>query len=249
MASIYRYPNDPKIGQFMVFSQYRHNKTNNIGIVAIATPTGFTISDGAGYGNIDLGIIGEPAVQQALGDKTFDKESLKGAIASGAKGDDTEFIIASVAANNGFGGTTGSRIAAQTGVGGQKAFNPNTVVMFNNMELRSYQFQFTAVPTSEKEWKDIKGIIDTFRLSMYPDKIEGSILLNYPDQWKFSFESSAGRQIPKSYDCYLTAMSTSYNTLGNAWRPDGAPTDVAITLTFQETKALHKEDIRDLNKA
>jgi hypothetical protein len=244
MANTYRYPKaNSNVGQYIVFAQKPHGKVNANAVIAIAAPTGFTITDGAGYGNIDLGIIGtakfdgksgedlSTAVNESFGDK-----------------DDAKFILQSVLANRGIGGNVSTQLAAKDGTIKGKAFNPNTVVQFNNMNLRTYQFQFVAVPSSESEWKEIKGIIDSFRLSMYPEKIEGSILLNYPDKWEFSFESTASRQVPKSFECHLTDMSTSYNSLGNAWHKDGAPTDVAIALTFQETKALDKKEIKELNK-
>jgi hypothetical protein len=230
------------IGQYVVFTQKPHNKDNPIAVIAIAAPSGFTIADGAGYGNIDLGIIGTAQFDGKSGKDLTD--AVNGTVKNP---DDAKFITQSVLANRGIGGNVSTQLAAQSGASKGKAFNPNTVVQFNNMNLRTYQFQFVAVPSSADEWQQLKAIIDAFRLSMYPDKIEGSILLNYPDKWRFSFESEAGNQVPSSFTCYLTDMSTSYNSLGNAWHKDGAPTDVAITLAFQEVKALAKSDITSLN--
>ena len=42
---------------------------------------------------------------------------------------------------------------------------------------------------------------------------------------------------------YLTQMTGTYNSSGNAFHADGGPTEIDISLTFQESKALTREDL------
>lgn len=241
------YPEDEGIGNYVMFSQYAHGSGNNVkNTIGIAAPIGYTITDGAGYGDIDLGIIGETGGVDLA--KLADGKNTEAKL-NAALGDvkDAQFITQSILANNGIGGDISGRLAAQSGTQAGKAFNPNTVVQFNNMNLRIYQFQFVGVPRSQKEWRTIRDIINVFRLSMYPLKREGSILLDYPDKWEFEFSKSDNATIPKSFKCHLTDLAVSYNNFGNAWRKDGAPTDVSVSVTFQEIKALDKGEIGDLS--
>ena len=42
---------------------------------------------------------------------------------------------------------------------------------------------------------------------------------------------------------YLQGCTATYNASGNVFHPDGAPTEIDIALTFNEAKALTREDL------
>jgi hypothetical protein len=42
---------------------------------------------------------------------------------------------------------------------------------------------------------------------------------------------------------YLQSCQATYNSTGNVFHPDGAPTEIDIALTFVEAKALTREDL------
>lgn len=233
----FRYPTSSgSIGQFIIFYRYTHKKTA-FGSITLAAPSGFTIGDGASYGNIDLGVLGGDKKTAAATETTAGAAPSREAMGMAGLG---LSII---------GGGSGP-VAAASNLFSTKnsiAKNPNTVTQFSNSNVRSYSFEFTLVPNSLAEWKEIKGIVNSFRESLYPEKLgAASLLLNYPDKWKFSFEDGAQSQVPGSWYCFLTDMSTSYNNFGNAYHEDGVPNDVKVTLTLQETKALTRGDIQDL---
>jgi hypothetical protein len=53
--------------------------------------------------------------------------------------------------------------------------------------------------------------------------------------------------LPKIWECYLTALSVSYNGSANLWHTDGAPIECEISVSFKETRALRHQDIRNLD--
>jgi hypothetical protein len=53
--------------------------------------------------------------------------------------------------------------------------------------------------------------------------------------------------IPRIFSCYLTTFNVNYNQGGaGSFYEDGAPIDVDISMTFQESRALTRKDIEKL---
>ena len=51
--------------------------------------------------------------------------------------------------------------------------------------------------------------------------------------------------MPKLHYCYFRNVSTTINPTGGAFRRDGQPNEVDLTLSFVEYRTLDKQDIRD----
>ena len=49
--------------------------------------------------------------------------------------------------------------------------------------------------------------------------------------------------MPKIFTCHLTSLATTYNATSNIFHADGAPLETDMALSFQEIKALTRQDL------
>lgn len=130
--------------------------------------------------------------------------------------------------------------------------NPNIRALFRGVGLREFTFQFKMIARSQLEAEVIRQIVQHFREEMYPgtfdiDELGGAdIGFKFPNvfQIQFNYNGAPNRNIPKLEYCYLRNVSTSINPTGGAFRRDGQPNEVDLTLSFVEYKTLNKSDIR-----
>lgn len=99
------------------------------------------------------------------------------------------------------------------------------------------------------EVRVIDDIQNTFRNRSYAAE-QGSLMLQYPDQWTIQFldprNSNELDYIPKIYTCYLTSVNTTFNSSSNTYRHDMSPYEVDVSLQFQETKVLTRDEMERL---
>ena len=206
--------------------------------IYLYSPPGLSIQDAAGYTQADLGLIGGGI--DAIGD-----------IATGKKEGSQSNLIADVvsAATTGAAGKLGS--AGQAGmISGGIASNPYTNVQFTGTNLRSFAFNFKLIAESPDESEAIKDIENTFRKFLYPKKASSSeFLLEYPPLFKIEFmklvggDASTNRFMPFIQYSYLLSMTATFNAATNLFHKSGAPIELDLALTFQESKALKREDL------
>ena len=206
--------------------------------IYLYSPPGLAIADAAGYTQADLGLIGGSI--DAIGD-----------IATGKKEGSQSNLIADVvsAATTGAAGKLGA--AGQAGmISGGIASNPYTNVQFTGTNLRSFAFNFKLVAESPDESEAIRDIENTFRKFLYPKKASSSeFLLEYPPLFKIEFmklsggDASPNRFMPFIQYSYLLNMTATFNGATNLFHKTGAPIELDLALTFQESKALKREDL------
>jgi hypothetical protein len=254
-GATYRYPSNlsdaNRNNVYIGFNSYNSESIRQFSCHLYAPP-GINIVDGAGYGEFNLGVLGgSPEGQKFVtdvmqGDKDFDSEGLKSALGQAAG---NKYLVATAFANNGLGGGTVDRVKDIYGYSTGQAVNPNTVLQFSNTNIRNFSFEFRMVASSKTESETIKSIIGGFREGIYPEKDEStSMIYRYPDIWSINFISANGgsTDLPNLADCYLTDVSTTYNSQGNSWHEGKSPMDVTIQLSFREFKALNKNEISRL---
>jgi hypothetical protein len=99
------------------------------------------------------------------------------------------------------------------------------------------------------EVRVIDDIQNTFRNRSYAAE-QGSLMLQYPDQWTIQFldprNSNELDYVPKIYTCYLTSVNTTFNSSSNTYRNDMSPYEVDVSLQFQETKVLTRDEMERL---
>jgi len=207
--------------------------------IYLPAPVGLSVSDQANYNTSDFGMTGA--------EEKFGKDSLKQALtAVGIKGGKL------------FGGIVGVEDAQVEKVAGA-IVNPNTNTTFGGSGVRSFSFQYKFIPESEDESNTVKQIIRRFKGLSYASLASSdrenpaSLVLTYPPIWQVKFLTqtdggsfSQNPFMPKIFDCYLTTVETNYNPNANVFFKGGAPNEIDLTITYQETRALTRNDIDEL---
>ena len=222
------------------------------GPIYLPIPTNVTFSDGGAYSSIDMGVIGENIRQAGLDNAAIRMSDYR-SISSAA--------IANLANNAKAGALVqGTSFAEKIGLGDMVAKaqvatklvpNPSKNVTFEGNNLRTFNFSFTLVGRTPADSRAIAIIHNTFRRNIYPEATQdqANILLNYPPTWNITFYDTLVKEnmfLPKIAPCYLTEFSTNFNPSAMMWKVDGSPSEVQISLTYQETRVQMQFDIESL---
>lgn len=219
--------------------------------VRLYLPAGLAFRDNVTYENFDLGGAGA-AMEGGLG---FAESMMKGVgsfVTNITGGGGADLAKLAAIQLSGKAGSFASELQAVQKLSGGLTMNPNTRVLFKQPNIREFSFAFKFVAKSAEEANHVNKIIKFFRTELYPDEIRTnigntSISLGYrfPNKFKIQFFYD-GTQIPhlaQIKDCYLRDVSTTYNASQMAMHSDGNFTEIDMTLSFQETRALVRSDV------
>lgn len=138
--------------------------------------------------------------------------------------------------------------------------NPNTELLFTGLDLRNFTLTYKLVPRSAKEADTIEEIIKTFKKCSLPymnggaEALKDSIdpqgfdagFIKVPDLVKVNFMhgGSTNAYLPRFKMCALTQVDVNYTPDGTyATTVDGRMVAYQLSLNFQETKLIYREDI------
>ena len=225
--------------------------------IFLPCPPGINFTDAGSYSSMDLGMIGGAAelaggAVKAIREKGLKKATSDAMAAGKAKIDSLVQKVGSASAQS-IGETSMQVLGAVGGEGhsfdAKQVANPRQNTKFDANSLRTFQFSFKMIARTAEESKRVQQIHTLFRYGIYADEITpGAFLLKYPPTWvvRFMVGGEENPFIPKILRCYLTSVTSTFNSTGNTWRVDGAPLEVDIALSFQETRVLTRKDIEDL---
>lgn len=207
--------------------------------IYLPAPTGLAVNDQANYNTTDFGLAG---AENKFGAGTITQTLKMAGIKAGRLL--PNFAVEDAQIEKSFAGAI---------------VNPNTNTTFGGNGVRSFTFAYKFIPESQAEAQTIKQIIRRFKALSYAalgnsDKENpASLILTYPPVWQIKFlTSGAGGSfsenpfMPKLFDCYLTGVETNYNPAANIFFKGGAPNEIDISVTYQETRALTRNDIDEL---
>ena len=139
---------------------------------------------------------------------------------------------------------------AQTGM----IQNPWYEQLFEQMQFRTFNFNFQFRARTVKESETIRNICDTFKFYMHPEVATNlaSRYLYYPSEFKIEFWSHGkeNKYLNKIGRCVCTNMAVDYTNAGqwSAYRAnnDGAPpVALGLQLQFLEVELVSKNTIAD----
>lgn len=164
------------------------------------------------------------------------------------RGDVLSQEAAQIAATRAFNKLPSGGIQNMTRIALQKLVNPNTRTMFQGVPIREFAFTFRMIATSQVESREIEQIVKRFRTELYPEAIEiGGLPLGYkfPKLFKinFMYNGVVNKSMPQPLMCYLRSVQTAYNQGNMVFHKDGRPTELDLTLSFAEFRALTRKDI------
>jgi hypothetical protein len=159
-----------------------------------------------------------------------------------------------------FGSGQTGQIGAYLATG--KVANPLLELIYKSPNFRTFQFDFIFYPRDEKEALEVQQIVERFRFHQAPEFAkESSGFLIPPSEFdiRFYYGGEQNPNIPKIGTCVLTDIDLDYAP--NGWsayeipgesQPQlgrtGMPVALKMTLNFQETSYLTKQDFRDASE-
>ena len=227
---------------------------DNVPIMELYFPQSLTFNDDVNYNQVDLGPAGLTGIAAINNGK-----SLLNAVGKGiSEGVESIFNLARGTLTAEAAQVAGARAAqfipkeglrAAITTATQTGINPGTRLLFDKPNIRQFSFTFKLIATSAQEASQIEAIIKTFRMEMYPETINigAGIPAGYkfPNLFKIEFNMrGANMKVPALQYCYLRSAQASYNATSMTFHDDGHPTEVDLTLVFQEYRALSKLDIQ-----
>ena len=128
--------------------------------------------------------------------------------------------------------------------------NPNMELLFNNVTLRNFRFQFKLTPRNEKESEQVKLIIRAFKRNMAAQAQggvvgSGNFFLKTPNVFKLRYRTGRKNHpfLNRFKQCFLTDMQTTYTGEGvYATYDDGTPVSMLLDLSFKEIQPIYDID-------
>lgn len=233
-------------------------------------PMGFQTTDGVGYSNADLNIMGETirtgieqgggiagSVMRGIGEGFAGmKELWNSTSALNTPGARVGLARAAAA----WKWTTPDDLQNAVRIGLQVIVNPNTKSQFTGVQLRQLTFAWRFIATSRRESREIKNIINFFRTEMYPEEIlasrEGTSYIDglpigfkFPNKFRVKVQSydttrRGWKQFgPKYKLMYLRNVTTNFNDGTMGLHDDGDPVMYSLNCSFQEESTISKQDV------
>ena len=222
--------------------------------VALYLPPNVQDSTSAGYNDAQTGIVGLVAAgggQFLDAMRRNDYQAAASQLIGGVKAISEEALIRSSAGIvDLLSGGEGDTLGLANKVFGQ-ATNPYMEVLFDSMAFRNFTYNFTFAPKNAQERDDVQDIIKLFRFHMAPE-LKGSQhrFLTLPSTFDIHYMyqhdrdyASENNFYSKIATCVLKDVTVDYTPNGVKSFQDGSPTQINMSLSFQETEILTKQAI------
>lgn len=128
------------------------------------------------------------------------------------------------------------------------AMNPQLLVLFRGIGFRSFQYEFYFTPKNAAEAESVRNIIKAFRFHSHPETMLGyGAFYIAPSTFDIEFmhKGSLNKNIHKVKTCVLKHYDVDYAPFGWSTYTDGMPIQTRLTLQFQETEIITKEQIEE----
>jgi hypothetical protein len=245
---------ESKYGQMGGVNSVYKTTTRITDSVALYLPPNVQDNTSAGYNDASTGIAGLVA---AGGGKFLDAmrrndyQAAASQLIGGVKAISEEALIRSSAGIIDLvTGGEGDTLGLANKIFGQ-AMNPYMEVIFDSMAMRNFTYNFTFAPKNAQERDDVQDIIKLFRFHMAPE-LKGSQhrFLTLPSTFDIHYMyqhskdyASENNFYSKIATCVLKDCSVDYTPGAVKSFQDGSPTQITMSLGFQETELLTKQSI------
>lgn len=218
--------------------------------VVFPLPANLLSSTGLDYTNVNLGAIGGEligAAKDLVNDPDFFGK-LNSQIRTGvqlATGDNAASQdLRSVLLRRLVQGVSSTAGAAADLITGSTP-NPHVAVTFNNVKLRTFSFTWKFSPTSAAESESLRKIIRMMQRRILPER-NSNFLLRYPNQVQIQLKPDPLNQLFRFKPAVITDLVVNYAPNGvPSFFKDDMPTDVELSLSFQEIQIRTASDYDD----
>ena len=223
--------------------------------IAIYLPPNVKDATSVGYNNAEMGVIGAAAAGAAGVVDALRKGDLSGLASTLGTAAKDLLATAGLGLGSEFLGTLagvdpeGLKGFAKKAFG--QASNPYMEVLFEGVEMRTFTYNFTFSPRNTEETEDVKKIIEMFRFHMMPELNGGSsAFMTLPSTFDIHYMyqvtpdvSMENNYYTKIATCVLKGCDVDYTPNGVKSFASGAPTQITMSLSFQETEMLTKQHV------
>ena len=223
--------------------------------IAIYLPPNVKDATSVGYNNAEMGVIGAAAAGAAGVIDALRRGDLSGLASTLGTAAKDLLATAGLGLGSEFLGTLagvdpeGLKGFAKKAFG--QASNPYMEVLFEGVEMRTFTYNFTFSPRNADETDDVQKIIEMFRFHMLPELNGGSsAFMTLPSTFDIHYmyqvtpdESNENNYYTKIATCVLKGCDVDYTPNGVKSFASGAPTQITMSLSFQETEMLTKQHV------
>ena len=146
-------------------------------------------------------------------------------------------------------GGTGGGVVSGIQVSEGLAINPHMAVLFKGVGFREHAFSYRLVARNQTESRLIQELINVFKYHMHPSYFAGNLAFKYPEEFEIEFSSILAPNLYKIGTCVMKSFDVNYNGESTPlfFEQTGAPVVIDISMSFQETKIVTKDDMDDPN--
>jgi len=127
-----------------------------------------------------------------------------------------------------------------TALKGGEVYNPNIELLYSTPVLRTYTFQFSFFPSTDRESRNVRDIIRTFKKWSAPK--ESNDMFEVPRVWKIKYRQPD--MMGKFKMAALTSVTMQANPSAKLHTTfgDGMPVEYALGLAFKEVDIITQKD-------
>lgn len=143
-------------------------------------------------------------------------------------------------------GGSGPKLADAVGAFARIKTNPFREVLFEAVDHRKFTFRHRFFPKNLVESNNVRNIIRMFKEHMHPTLSKNNLFYIYPSEFeiKYFFGYRENPYLFKISRCALSDMAVDYGGETFSTFDNGAPTEIGMTLTFQELDLHTRSSIR-----
>ena len=217
--------------------------------VSIYLPPNVEESTSAKYDESATGIAGFLVSAFGKSLEGMDAQQLTRKLGGGLEGIAKDMTFRAIGLAGELVGAEGVEALAKKAFG--EASNPYMEVLFDQMQLRTFTYNFNFAPRNEQEALEVQKIIQLFRFHMAPElRPDVNRYVGLPSQFDihYMYLSKDGVASENNYynriaTCVLQDCKVNYTPNGVKSFEDGGPVQTTMTLTFKEIELLTKEKI------
>ena len=219
--------------------------------VSIYLPPNVEESTSAKYDESATGIAGFLVSAFGKSLEGMDAQQLTRKLGGGLEGIAKDMTFRAIGLAGELVGAEGVESLAKKAFG--EASNPYMEVLFDQMQLRTFTYNFNFAPRNEQEALEVQKIIQLFRFHMAPELRPGvNRYLGLPSQFDlhYMYLSKDGATSENNFynriaTCVLQNCDVNYTPNGVKSFEDGGPVTTTMTLAFKEIELLTKDKIAE----
>jgi len=239
------------------FSSVMPTTTRITDSIALYMPADVKDTTSASYNGAEMGVLGLAAASGGKFIQDFQSQDFASAVknlAGSARGLVEEAVLkigGGLASAATLGTISSEDITGLANKAFGRATNPYMEVLFDKVGMRSFSYSFTFSPRNADETNDVQTIIKMFRFHMLPElKGTNQRYMTLPStfdihyMYQFNTETANENQFyNKIATCVLNNVTVDYTPDGVKSFASGAPTQIKMSLSFDETEMLTKQHV------